>query len=210
MDGLLLDTEAVAREAFIAATSPFGLARGAAFDAFAYFVGGNSSGARERLSRLLPGVDTNKIDRAWIREFEVLIAGGVPIKKTVVETLEQLSRLGVPMAVVTTSSRAHAEHNLGAAGLIGFFEGIVPGDEVGSRKPDPEPYRKGAALLSLPPELCAAFEDSDTGITAAMSAGCVGTQIPDLRPPDQPFPKLGQRFADTLADAVRGVGLIKG
>ncbi|MEM6276105.1 MAG: HAD family phosphatase [Pseudomonadota bacterium] len=208
MDGLLLDTERIAREAFVSVTAPHGLARPDAQEAFAYFVGGNSDTAGPRLRRLLPHVPSEELEREWVVAFEGLIAEGVPAKPTVLETITALSEAGLPMVVVTSSSRAHAEHNLRSSGMLGFFMGIVPGDEVGERKPNPEPYLTGARLLGLPAQACAAFEDSDTGITSAMAAGCVSTQIPDLRPTDQPLPQLGQFMAQSLGEAVRARGLL--
>ncbi len=39
-------------------------------------------------------------------------------------------------------------------------------------KPDPEPYRKGAALLGLRPEDCVVIEDSASGAKSGHAAGC--------------------------------------
>ena len=52
------------------------------------------------------------------------------------------------------------------------------------------------------------LKDSDHGVASAVAAGCVVTQIPDLRPTGLPLPELGQRFAGDLADAVIGIGLL--
>ncbi|MEO1705507.1 MAG: HAD family phosphatase [Pseudomonadota bacterium] len=209
MDGLLLDTEIVGQLAFIEAMAPRGVSAAEASHAYLHFVGGNSAATHARMAEMLPGHDPKAAQDDWIAAFEARIAQGVPLKPTVVETVTALAAAGVPMAVVTSSWRAHAEHNLSVTGLLPFFEGIVPGDEVSRSKPDPEPYERGAALLGLSPQHCAAFEDSDPGITAAMAAGTLATQIPDLRPPGQLFPALGQRFATTLAEAVGNLGLLR-
>lgn len=208
MDGLLLDTERVGQDAFAEIMAQRGVSDSEARQAFLYFVGGNSETTHRRMAQLLPGHDPADVQADWIAAFETRIAGGVPLKPTVRETLQVLYESGFPMAVVTSSWRHHAEHNLGVTGLMPFFEGIVPGDEVTRSKPDPEPYQKGAALLGLAPAQCVAFEDSDPGITAAVAAGCVATQIPDLRPPDHPVPDLGQFHATTLREAVQARGLL--
>jgi sugar-phosphatase len=39
-------------------------------------------------------------------------------------------------------------------------------------KPDPEPYRRGAALLGLRPEECVVVEDAPSGVGAGIAAGC--------------------------------------
>ena len=208
MDGLLLDTERLGQDAFVDVMTPRGVAEAEARAAFLHFVGGNHASTEARLRDFLPGHDPAETQAAWISAFEVRIADGVPLKAGVYETVSTLHAAGVPMVVVTSSHRVHAEHNLGATGLLGFFEAIVPGDEVTHSKPDPEPYVTGAGLLGLSPSNCAAFEDSDAGITAAMAAGCQAVQVPDLRPPGKPFPELGQGHAKTLREAVMSLGLI--
>lgn len=39
-------------------------------------------------------------------------------------------------------------------------------------KPDPEPYRRGAELLGLPPAECLVIEDAPSGVGAGLAAGC--------------------------------------
>jgi len=78
---------------------------------------------------------------------------------------------------------------------------------VAANKPDPEPYLHAARVLGVDPADCAAFEDSDTGITAAIRAGCMAVQIPDLRTPNTPLPNLGQRVARDLRHAVEMFGM---
>jgi beta-phosphoglucomutase-like phosphatase (HAD superfamily) len=60
----------------------------------------------------------------------------------------------------------------------------VSGSLVDKKKPDPEPYLRGAEQIALAPGECIALEDSYSGISSALSAGCktfaVGT-IQDLR-----------------------------
>ena len=61
---------------------------------------------------------------------------------------------------------------------------------VTSGKPDPEIYLTAARELGLPPENCAAFEDSPNGLKAARAAGCQVIMIPDMtqpQPEDEPF-----------------------
>ena len=208
MDGLLLDTEAIAQEAFVETVGPLGMAEATARTEFLYFIGGHATENGGRMRGLFPDRDAKAIERAWVAAFEARIAQGVPLRPTVEETLRALAQAGFPMAVVTSSSRAHAKHNLGATGLLPLFKGIIPGDEVTQAKPHPEPYERGAALLGFAPQRCAAFEDSDAGITAATSAGCQSVQIPDMRPPERPLPELGQQVAETLAEAVATMGLL--
>ena len=72
------------------------------------------------------------------------------------------------------------------------------------------PYVETAQKLGLPPSECFAFEDSDLGITAAVKAGCIATQIPDLRKKDAPLPDLGQYVAPNLQKAMEQIGVLAG
>ena len=49
---------------------------------------------------------------------------------------------------------------------------IISGDDVVNGKPDPEPYRRGAALLGVRPEECVVVEDAPSGVGAGVAAGC--------------------------------------
>lgn len=49
---------------------------------------------------------------------------------------------------------------------------IVCAEDVSHGKPDPEPYRLGAARLGLRPDHILVFEDSVAGIASAKAAGC--------------------------------------
>jgi sugar-phosphatase len=73
--------------------------------------------------------------------------------------------------VVTSASEKLMRARLAAAGIIVPSQ-VVAGDMVAHGKPDPECYRKGAALLSRRPEECLVIEDAPAGIRAANAAGC--------------------------------------
>ena len=71
---------------------------------------------------------------------------------------------------------------------------------VTSGKPDPEIYLTAAAELGLPPEECAAFEDSPNGIRSAYAAGCKAVMIPDMTEPDDGImPLLSGVYSDLSA-----------
>jgi sugar-phosphatase len=74
-------------------------------------------------------------------------------------------------AIVTSATRRLLLGRLKAAGLP-LPERIISGDMVERGKPDPEPYRRGAALLGLRPEECVVVEDAPSGLGAGVAAGC--------------------------------------
>lgn len=73
-------------------------------------------------------------------------------------------------AIVTSATRALAAARLNYAGLPAV-QRLVTADDVANGKPSPEPYLQGAELLRVPPADCLVFEDTPTGIQAALAAG---------------------------------------
>lgn len=110
------------------------------------------------------------------------------------ELLADLVGAGVPCALVTMSWTRFVDPILTHL-PEGTFTTVVTGDRVELGKPHPEPYLKAAADLGVDPVDCIAIEDSDTGATSAVAAGCTVLCVPNHVPILE-----GERrvFADTL------------
>lgn len=78
---------------------------------------------------------------------------------------------GLHLALVTNAPRANADHVLTALGLADRFAEIVTVDGVSRGKPHPDPYQEALRRLGLAPHQAIAFEDSPTGLRAALAAG---------------------------------------
>ena len=105
---------------------------------------------------------------------------GVPAKKGLHELLRVLKNRGIPMAIATSSSPAHARGNVEKEGIGDYFVGMITGDMVTEGKPSPEIYQKACELLAIEPSKALALEDSLHGIQAAHKAGMVTVMVPDL------------------------------
>ncbi|MEB0044138.1 MULTISPECIES: HAD family phosphatase [unclassified Pseudomonas] len=90
--------------------------------------------------------------------------------------IAQLQDAAVPLALVTSSWRERVEHVLHQHDLKSAFDSIVCRDDVRSGKPAPDAYRLAAAQLQRHSDECLVFEDSLSGVQAAISSGalCVG------------------------------------
>ncbi len=106
---------------------------------------------------------------------------GVPWRPGARELLQDLRERGVRTALVTMSVRRMAEQ---IVSHIPFdaFDVIVSGDEVERPKPDPEPYRRAAALLEIEPHEAVAIEDSLVGLASAVDSGAVTIGVPHIVP----------------------------
>lgn len=76
---------------------------------------------------------------------------------------------GFKLAVGSASK--NAKIILQKLGIDDLFSIIVDGNMVEKSKPDPEVFLKGAEILNLKPNSCVVFEDSQSGIQAAINAG---------------------------------------
>ncbi len=200
MDGLLLDTERMARQAFFEACEHFGI--GEQPDLFVQCVGTNQTLARQVLKQGLHGmVDHLDFDRFWnSRYVESISNGQVPVKDGAFALLEHLQLLRIPAGVATSTKYARAMQKLRDAGLLDKFKAIVGGDQVKNGKPQPDIYLKAAAALGVAPVNCLALEDSENGVRSAFSAGMTVVQIPDLVEPSPDLRALGHHILGSLRE----------
>ena len=78
-----------------------------------------------------------------------------------------------PRAVVTGSSRTEVTQVLPLIGPEAHFDTIVAAEDVPRSKPHPDGYEKAMAAIGLLPHECLVIEDSEAGIEAGRSAGCL-------------------------------------
>ncbi len=85
--------------------------------------------------------------------------------------LQQLYQLKYSIGLVTSSPKERVKILLDFHKLHHIFTNIISGDDIINGKPDPEPYLKMAAVMSVDPIECVVFEDSNSGIQSALAAG---------------------------------------
>ena len=111
-------------------------------------------------------------------------------------------RKGIPAALATATVREKALLYLKMAGVDGFFEAAVCGDEVAHAKPAPDIFLAAAKALGVPAEECLVLEDSPNGLRAARAAGCKAVVVPDITPIPPESEGLWAARAATLADVI--------
>ncbi len=77
----------------------------------------------------------------------------------------------VPKAVASNAEPKNIDFVLDQYGLRRYFPIAVSGIEVARPKPFPDIYLEAARRLRAKPEQCIVFEDSPTGLKAALAAG---------------------------------------
>src|SRR5690554_2720740 len=87
------------------------------------------------------------------------------------EFLDKLKEAGFHTGVATSAPRSNLELIMGTLGFESKMESILASEDVKKHKPDPEIYLKSAANLGIAAENCLVFEDSHSGVSAAINAG---------------------------------------
>ncbi|WP_196260002.1 HAD family hydrolase [Pelagibacterium limicola] len=201
MDGTLLDTEAVFRAIVFDVCGELGFEM---TDPIHNSLVGSSHESTARLLVAAYGEDfpyPRFDEMCRVHMHRRMKDAPIPLKPGAAELIAALKTHGVPMAVATSSRRAHAEAHLDAVGIYLSFDTIVTRDDVQNPKPHPEPYLTAAERLRALPRHCVAFEDSHAGVRAAHAAGMRTIMVPDLVHPTEDIAALCHLVIETLEHA---------
>jgi HAD superfamily hydrolase (TIGR01509 family) len=203
MDGLMLDTERPALDAWITVSKRFGYAV-----------------PQEVVFRTV-GVNEPAVQAMYMAEYgegfpyQAILAAvkqllaeeeaqnGIPHRPGLLTLLDYLSGLSIPLAVATSSAQEWARRKLKSAGIIDRFTAFAFGDEVIAGKPAPDIFLLAAQRLDVEPAWCIGFEDSSAGLESLHRAGIRSVFVKDLfEPPPDIAKTIWRRFTD-LAEAVK-------
>lgn len=121
------------------------------------------------------GADAAQYDAAWARyqhHYQSINGEYANVFDGVVEGLDRLHGLGLPMACLTNKPTAFARLLLERKGLDRYFAHVFGGDAFARRKPDPLPLLKACEALGAAPRATLMIGDSSNDARAARAAGC--------------------------------------
>lgn len=192
MDGVLIDSEVVYRQAFMYAAGLFGLPEQVMEEASKRSTGVTSALERQIMAEAFghfPQYDPDKLFRVTGDYFKNAVEEGkIELKPGAMQILRALKDRNVPLGLASSSPGELIRQLLGRHGVLQYFDAIVSGDAVKRGKPDPEIFIRCAAGLGIPEaEYGETFviEDSYNGVRAAYAAGMRAVMVPDLLPPTQ-------------------------
>jgi phosphoglycolate phosphatase len=96
----------------------------------------------------------------------------------VMEGLELLRELGLPLAVITNKAAEFTDPLLSATGLAPYLSFAISGDSLPEKKPHPLPLLHAAERLNSTPEDNLHVGDSRHDAEAARAAGCPVALVP--------------------------------
>ena len=183
MDGLLIDSERIARELFLLTLEEFGVEIN--MEAYLQCIGANARRVDEILSAAMADqADYHALKASWQRRYQQHITQQpIPVKDGVDELTRHIQANRQPMVVATSTATPRARQKLSDAGLLNRFDAVIGGEQVAASKPAPDLFLRAAAGFDVTPGRCLVLEDSINGVKAALNAGMRVVHVPDLVPP---------------------------
>ena len=141
-----------------------------------------------------------EISKEVVRRLAEIYRERLPLIEGAVEAVERLAAHW-PLGLASSSNRELIDLVLELSGLARFFHVTVSSEEVQRGKPAPDVYLEAARGLGVPPENCAAVEDSRNGLRAAEAAGMRVIAIPNPHfPPGEEALALADVTLGSLAE----------
>jgi HAD superfamily hydrolase (TIGR01509 family) len=196
MDGLLIDTIPAYVSAMVLAGDDVGYAISKAYVLSLVGLLGTELEAQLRAD-LGPAFPLAAYMTAVFARLGPILDAGVPLKAGAVELLEELARMGIPVAVGTSMTRQEALHHLNHCQIAHFFRAVAARDDVARGKPHPDVHLKALSALGVDASDCLILEDSFNGVRAAHAAGAMVIMVPDALPPT---PGIAALCAGVAAD----------
>ena len=196
MDGLMIDSEPLQKEAWQATLRLFGHEMDEAL--FARLVGQRISEDAVLLREhfCLP-VIAEALARQRNDLFLASLPGRVKAMPGLRELIAEIGRRGSRRALATSGERRYVDAVMRELNLDGVFDAIAAAEDVARGKPSPDVYLLAAERLGLPPARCLVLEDAPKGVLAAKSAGMKCVAVPndmtrslDLSAADASLPSL--------------------
>lgn len=178
MDGLLFDTESVYQQTW----QEIAIERNIKLDSsFLNAICGTSGMYMcHIIEKYYHVCDGTEIIEECMERIKKKLSAHVPMKKGACEILNFFQEKEIYMAVASSSSAQQIESNLEIAGIRNYFSSIVSGTQVRHGKPAPDIFLCAAESINCKPDECFVFEDSENGIKAGYTAGCITIMVPDL------------------------------
>ncbi|WP_225828438.1 HAD-IA family hydrolase [Streptomyces naphthomycinicus] len=164
LDGVIVDSFAVMREAFAVAYAEVVGDGPAPFEEYVRHQGRYFPDIM-RIMGLPP-----EMEEPFVRE-SYRLAHRVEVFDGVLELLLTLRVRGLRLAVATGKAGDRARSLLDGLGLLPFFAHVIGSDEVPRPKPAPDIVQRALELLDVPPEQAIMIGDAPTDLASARDAG---------------------------------------
>ena len=178
MDGLMVDSEPEWFQSEVEVTSPFGYTW-LEVDQIACLGGPLSKVGQYMFDKCGRQRSPEYFTQALIDTQVARMRGNTPTMPGAMELVRELQSHGIKTALVSASPRNIVDAVLDNVGHD-IFPFSISADDVKRTKPDPEGYLKAASMSGSEITNCLIFEDSLTGMNAAIASGAYLIGVPHL------------------------------
>ena len=178
MDGLMVDSEPEWFQSEVEVTSPFGYTW-LEVDQIACLGGPLSKVGQYMFDKCGRQRSPEYFTQALIDTQVARMRGNTPTMPGAIELVRELQSHGIKTALVSASPRNIVDAVLDNVGHD-LFPFSISADDVKKTKPDPEGYLKAASMSGSEITNCLVFEDSLTGMNAAIASGAYLIGVPHL------------------------------
>ena len=178
MDGLMVDSEPEWFQSEVEVTSPFGYTW-LEVDQIACLGGPLSKVGQYMFDKCGQQRSPEYFTQALIETQVARMRGNTPTMPGAMELVRELQSHGIKTALVSASPRNIVDAVLDNVGHD-LFPFSISADDVKKTKPDPEGYLKAASMSGSEITNCLIFEDSLTGMNAAIASGAYLIGVPHL------------------------------
>ena len=176
MDGLFLDSEPAWHEGETRLMKSLGYDWSEADQL--HCLGGPLLRIATYMSNCVQGVQTPEwFIETIVNQMAIRLENGAPLMPGAMELSNALKASGVRQALVSASPRVIVDSILKSLPEHNFEFSVAAGD-IPRTKPFPDPYLHAAKLMGVDISRCVIFEDSGTGITAAVASGAFVIAVP--------------------------------
>lgn len=212
-DGLILDTETPEYLTWKNIYQEYGFELPQ--DEWAKIVGGyglSDFNAAEHLSHLSQGRLDSATLRARHRSESGALIRAQTIQPGVLEIIREAKRIGLKLAIASSSDCAWVNGHAGRLGILDDFDKVVCADHVGigRTKPNPDLFLLALNQLQVGKNEAIVLEDSPNGVTAANRAGIFVIAVPNpltsllnLEDADLVVPSLADLRLSELLDRMK-------
>ena len=203
MDGLLFDSEPLWQEAEYQIFSQLGVAVTPELSAITATMTTQEVTAFWYQQAPWQSESLADVEQAVIDQVETLIKQKGKAKAGVKAVLELCREQGFHIALATNSPYQLIPVILDALGVRHYFDEVVSSEQVDKGKPAPDVYLKAAQKLGVKPEQCVVFEDSLTGMQAAIAAKMKVIVVPQVEHCDNAKFALSQLKLTSLLEVTK-------
>jgi HAD superfamily hydrolase (TIGR01509 family) len=181
-DGLILDTETPDVHAWENIYAEYGVPF--PLDSWAQIIGGTGAAMFDAAVHL-QGLLSDPVDLDVLKSRQNDISHSLvaqqPVLPGVMEYLQEAKRLGLRLAIASSSPHSWVDTHARRLGVLDYFDAVICAEDVGAgrTKPNPDLFLKALEQLRVAKNEAIVFEDSPNGVRAARAAGIFVVAVPN-------------------------------